>query len=216
MNSYGNNQKKLICYIIFAIILLVLVVNYFMHRGVRRGVKDIPEPVQTEAEGMTTVDINGYHLYILFKYEYDIKALVVSEKSYSGLGIDDRLAPKDVALAWGKVAEYNDRIDFNWRQSGRWYMWSASSYDEIAPVGGESGINTSSSNNHLIPANNVIKREIKKIKRGDYVEIKGYLVDINGSNSGDGSFYWDSSKSREDTGDGSCEVIYVTDIEWLD
>ena len=66
MNSYGNNQKKLICYITFAIIVLVLVVNYFMHRGVRRGVKDIPEPVQTEAEGMTTVDINGYHLYILF------------------------------------------------------------------------------------------------------------------------------------------------------
>ena len=95
-------------------------------------------------------------------------------------------------------------------------MWSASSYDEIAPVGGESGVNTCSSNNHLIPANDVIKREIKKIKRGDYVEIKGYLVDINGSNSGDGSFYWNSSKSREDTGDGSCEVIYVTDIEWLD
>ena len=216
MGNYSNNGKKIIGYTVVIAVLAVLLFPYFSSRGVRRGVKDIPEPVQTEAEGGKTDVINGFHLDISYKYAYDIKGLVISEKSYSGLGLTNKLAPKDVALAWGKVAEYNDRIDFHWHQSGRWIMWRVPSIDDLNPVGGEAGLNNSMSNNHLIPADAVVKRKIKKIKRGDYIEIKGYLVNIDGSKSNGATFYWNSSTVRDDSGDGSCEVIYVTDVDWLD
>ncbi len=33
--------------------------------------------------------------------------------------------------------------------------------------------------------------------------------------NGRGSARWNSSTSRTDTGDGACEIIYVTDVKWL-
>ena len=56
---------------------------------------------------------------------------------------------------------------------------------------------------------------------GDQVKIKGKLVDIFAKNIGEPgkfdpeSFEWKSSVTREDTGGGACETIYVEDIEIL-
>ena len=82
-------------------------------------------------------------------------------------------------------------------------------------VGSVSDINRSSSNNHLVPSDSKIRSKIKKIRTGDHIKIKGYLVSIDGLDEDGNTFYWDSSISRDDTGDGACEVIYVTDVKWL-
>ena len=70
------------------------------------------------------------------------------------------------------------------------------------------------SNSHLIPSNDKIKKQIKKIKKNDYIQIEGYLVHVD-ADTKKGYFFWDSSTTREDSGDGACEVIYVTDVKWL-
>ena len=198
--------------------IIILIGAYFFFTGGRtRAVAGIGEPVQVEAEGQAVMDdVAGYKVTINYLYEYDIKALVVHTHNYYGLGVSDKLAPRDFALAWGKVAEYNDRIDFHWSQSGRWYRWHTKTYEEIIPVGGEDGVNHCSCNNHIIPANAAVKSEIKKVKKGDYIELKGYLVNVNANKPDGSTFYWNSSTTREDTGDGACEVIYVTGIKWLD
>jgi hypothetical protein len=41
----------------------------------------------------------------------------------------------------------------------------------------------------------------------DLVELEGYLVYVKGDN-----FTWNSSLTRNDTGDGACEVLYVEKI----
>ena len=180
--------------------------------GKQRSVSGILPPVQEQASGETTFTINGYNIKLTFLYSYNIEALVVHKKNYSSHKIEDKLVPVDLALAWGKVAQYNKEIDFHWSQSGRWLFWRVDSDTDLALVGGMNGIISQASNNHLIPANISVKNKIKKIKKGDHIKIKGYLVNVYASKSAGNRWDMNSSISREDTGSGACEIIYVTDI----
>ncbi|MBQ8085898.1 MAG: hypothetical protein IJ232_07330 [Lachnospiraceae bacterium] len=205
---------------IWILIVLAMVTN-LISCGVigstsRKSVPGIPDPIQKEASGGTSFELDGYTVNIDYKYSYDISALVVSTHEYSDYDIAGKLAPKDLALAWGPVAEYNDRIDFNWSQSNRWYYWETKTYDEINVVGGVDGVSQHSANNHLIAADDTVKKQIKSINAGDYVNIKGYLVNLSAAKPDGTNFWWNSSKERTDTGDGSCELIYVTSVEWLE
>lgn len=206
----------------WALILAVTVLSLFITLGQiftapnpRRSVGGLKEPVQTAATGHATAYSAGYNVNITYKYAYDIEALVVHTCNYNGSDIASQLSPRDVALAWGQVARQNDKIDFHWTQRGRWYYWRLSADDEFK-IGGMEMVGYQSSNNHLIPKDSIAKKQIMKIKTGDHIRIKGYLVDVYGSKP-DGSYYtWNSSTSREDTGDGACEVIYVTDVYFID
>ena len=116
------------------------------------------DPVQKAATGGEKREIGGYDVRINYKYSYELCGLAVSTRNYPGAGIGNRLAPKDVAMAWGDVARNNDKIDFHWNQVGRWYSWRVDSYEEIAPVGGSTGVNNHSSNNHLIAADDNVAK----------------------------------------------------------
>ncbi|SEP95498.1 hypothetical protein SAMN02910289_00920 [Lachnospiraceae bacterium RM5] len=216
MNERMNNKKlfKTLIAVVIVILLFIFISENVSFK--RKAVSNVPDPVQEDADGGVTKKIGGYDVNINFLYSYDIKALVVHTKDYNGSDIVCKLSPRDFALAWGKVAEYNDRINFHWSQSNRWYYWNVDSYDEIAPVGGEDGVAYHSANNHIIPADKSVKKLVKKVKTGDYIRMKGYLVSINARNSNGATFNWNSSTTREDTGDGACEVFYVTDLEWLE
>ncbi|MBR4224385.1 MAG: hypothetical protein IKR73_06210 [Oscillospiraceae bacterium] len=184
--------------------------------GMRRSVPGLKEPVQTEAKGHDSQYVNGYNVNITYKYAYDIEGLVVHTMNYSGLDLGSKLAPRDIAIAWGQVAARNGTIDFHWSQQGRWYYWRLDNEEDIFRMGGMEMIGYQSSNNHLIPMDGIAKRDIMKIKTGDHIRIKGYLVDVYGSKPDGSYFTWNSSVSREDTGNGACEVIYVTDVYFLD
>lgn len=199
-----------------AVIVIGLAIVLMGSKGKQRAVAGIKDPLQTEAAGQAKMSVDGYDITVNYLYAYDISALVVSIHNYSGSGIGDKLAPRDLALAWGDVAAYNTLVDFHWQQSGRWYSWRVNSDAEIAKVGGIQGVTEHSSNNHLIPADDTVKKQIQKIKVGDYVRIKGYLVNLGGSKPDGTTFYWNSSTTRSDSGAHSCEVIYVTGVEWLD
>ncbi len=62
-----------------------------------------------------------------------------------------------------------------------------------------------SGNMHMIPANPGVKADLDDVGEGDLVRFSGYLVDASGPNG----FTWKTSLSRDDTGDGSCELFYV-------
>jgi hypothetical protein len=203
---------KIIFLTLLTVIVGVLAYRFIEGRGVRRGIKGLEEPIQTEAEGSAKKFVNGYEADITFKAEYEIEALVVHTKTYDSK-VSGALAPVDLALAWGKTAEYNDRIDFNWSQSGRFYYWHVDDLDDLMPVGDVENVNNSSSNNHIIPADDSVKRTVLKIRRGDRVKLKGYLVDVYAEDGKGNTFTWNSSTTRTDTGDGACELIYVTKAE---
>ena len=212
----SNTNYFRIISILLAVLACYLVVTVIYKAGRRRAIAGIGDPIQKETTGYIEINMAGYEVSIYPQYTYEIEALVVHTKNYPGFGLGNRLSPRDIALAWGKVAEYNKKINFHWKQSGRWVSWSVKSYDEIEAIGGTDYVSSHLSNNHLIPSNNSVRRKIKKIRKGDHIKLTGYLVNVDAENKKGKTFIWDSSTTRDDTGDGACEVIYVTDVIWLD
>jgi hypothetical protein len=66
--------------------------------------------------------------------------------------------------------------------------------------------------NHLIPASSAIARRIQAIHVGDQIRMTGLLVDYTVTRDGQTIFTRRTSLTRSDTGNGACEILYVTDL----
>ncbi len=138
--------------------------------------------------------------------EYKASAKVVGKESYPS-GWSGEIAPVDLALAWGKLGEPENEKYISFRQSDRWYFFE---YKPSAPFA-ESYIINHSSNNHIIPATRNIRRAVKSVKVKEKVILEGFLVNLNGTYEGQ-RVLWNTSLSRSDAGDHSCELFYVTKV----
>jgi len=136
--------------------------------------------------------------------EFSMQARVIRAKSYCCDG-PDRLAPIDVVFGWGRMSDETvlKRLDIS--QSGRFYFWR---YEGAPPIPRRE-IETFSANMHLIPATKAIEKQLAKLRPGNIVTLKGYLVEV----AGEGGFVWRSSLTREDTGNGACELIWVDELD---
>jgi hypothetical protein len=141
---------------------------------------------------------------ISLRAEYDIRGVVKGKRKYSDY--PSQVSEYDLILAWGDLnrEEYDQHV--NYSQSGRWYYYT---YDQ--GMIDESFIASNSANVHLIPETDEIGKEIKKLRKNDYIRIIGYLVDVHFENGP-----WETSMTRGDTGNGACEIIYVTEIHVVD
>ena len=136
--------------------------------------------------------------------EYKISGVVVSTKTYSSEW-DGQIAPVDLAIVWGRLTEPETGRYITYSQGVRWYHYK---WREGCPVD-NSYIISHSSNNHIIPANENICRAVKTVRRKDRVVLKGSLVNLTGTPNGK-KVIWNTSLSRTDTGNGSCELFYVS------
>ena len=137
------------------------------------------------------------------KARFEIRARVLSiEPYYTGRNSD--LSPVDLALGWGVMSDQAVIDRLNISQGGRWYRWR---YEGSPPVP-ERQIISSSSNMHMIPADKSVERSLKKLRKGDIIRLEGHLVDVDHPSG----WYWRTSMSRTDTGDGACEIVYVESL----
>lgn len=134
---------------------------------------------------------------------FDIQARVLGRERYY-LGADAGLSPLDLALGWQKMSDQSILDQMTITQGGRWYF---TRYELPAPLS-DQDIILNSSNMHMIPADNAIESELKKLRPGELVRITGYLVDVDN----DSGWKWRTSLTRGDTGQGACEIVYVEDI----
>ena len=146
--------------------------------------------------------MNGYEIRILAQFGLTARALSVS--SYR-TGREADLSPLDVAFGWGRMSEtpVTDRLSIS--QSSRCYYWR---YEGEPPIPRRE-IETSSANMHLIPADAGVARTLDKIRKGQIVKLSGYLVEVKAKDG----WGWRSSLTRDDTGQGSCEVIFVQSVD---
>lgn len=163
----------------------------------------VPEaPRQSEVADPETFAFEGYEL--TQRAGLEIRARVLSTENYY-LGNESDLSPIDLALGWGPMSDQAilDQIDIH--QGNRWYFmrWE---YPTTLP---EKQIVLTSGNMHIIPAEPWVAKELKKLRRGDVVKLDGMLVDVDHASG----FKWRSSLSREDSGDGSCEIFFVQSIQ---
>jgi hypothetical protein len=189
--------------LIFSIIVLVYLVIRDWDSGPIEhppGILVAERPVQADLQP-TTFPLGDYLL--TRKANFEIRARVLSKEPYY-LGRTADLAPVDLALGWGVMSDSSVLSQIDITQSARWYR---TRYDLPPPIS-EQQIIFNSSNMHMIPARKDIERTLKKLREGDIVLIKGYLVDVDH----DSGWYWRSSMSRLDTGNGACELVYVESL----
>ncbi|CUA83239.1 MULTISPECIES: hypothetical protein [Gulbenkiania] len=167
------------------------------------GIRIDATPLQTPADGVAPVVVNGYTLTPLARF--DISARVLSRREYK----QDReaeLSQLDLALGWGAMSDSAVLRKLEITQSDRFFFWRASALpiprDEVV---------RSASNMHLIPADPTVRRTLLSAGKGDGVHLTGYLVEARGQKN----YVWRSSLSREDSGRGACELVYVTAAEVL-
>jgi hypothetical protein len=134
---------------------------------------------------------------------FSIEARVLSREDYLA-GREAELSPTDLALGWGPMREdaVLDRLDIG--QSNRWYHYRWRGEPPLPPR----DIARSSANMHLVPADAGVAAALARIAAGDAVRIDGWLVEAVAADG----WRWRSSTSREDTGGGACELIYVCGI----
>lgn len=155
------------------------------------------QPLQSETH-RSHFDFKGYRIQPLA--DFLIRARVLSREDYV-LDAGAKLSPLDLALGWQRMAEPEIYKALNITQGSRWYRYSWRSQPPI-PL---QDIIESSANMHLIPANESVERILKLAHEGDYIRIKGMLVEA----TTDQGWHWRSSMTRSDSGDGSCELIFV-------
>ena len=110
----------------------------------------------------------------------------------------------DLGLLWGPKSAWIE-ANFEFRQNARWLFWQT---DLPIRDGDRALVTRSVGNQHLIPAEGIsgLDRAIRSTEAGDLVRIEGWLVTITDDA---GREVARSSRTRDDTGDGACEVVWV-------
>ena len=134
---------------------------------------------------------------------FSIDARVLSREDY-GMGREAELSPTDLALGWQRMGDEAvlSRLDIS--QSSRWYHYRWQGDPPLPPQ----DIAHSSANMHMIPSDQASAAALHKVRAGDHVRIDGWLVEAVAPDG----WRWRSSLTREDTGGGACEVVYVCSI----
>jgi hypothetical protein len=131
---------------------------------------------------------------------FSVAARVLSRREY-GSDREADFAPLDLALGWGRMREDAVLSQLDISQGGRWYRYRWSAQPPLPPE----EIARSSANMHMIPASPSVAAALAEVEEGDAVRIDGWLVQVNAPDG----WRWRSSLTREDTGGGACEVVYV-------
>jgi len=164
------------------------------------GVLVADEPVQRQVSSSSR-EKHGYRIELVASF--DIRGRVLGAERYH-FDRGAALSPVDLALGWGPMSDSDVLKQFTFSQGGRFYSWWAKSLPIPRNI-----IETHSANMHMIPAADDIERRLKSIRAGNLVHIKGYLVEVTGKDG----FRWKSSLTRDDSGGGACELIWVESLE---
>jgi len=156
------------------------------------------EPVQELALPVPLVNIAGWELVKMANYR--IRARVLHVKRY----YDDRspLSPIDLTVGWGRMSDTAVISKLKISQSMRMFFYEL----EGDPPIPEPEIVSHSANIHMIPADVEVADWMHRIRTGQLIDLQGSLVSAQ-----NGSLSWRSSLAKNDVGDTSGKLFYVTE-----
>ncbi|MGH8212175.1 MAG: hypothetical protein ACREPP_02950 [Rhodanobacteraceae bacterium] len=156
------------------------------------------DPAQADFESpQPAISFKDATLHPLAKFS--LAARVLSREDYR-FDAESDLSPTDLAFGWGRMSDSAILRSIDISQGGRFYHWQVRGF----PIPRRE-IETHSANMHIIPADASVARALKRVRVGDVVTLYGYLVEADKP----GGWKWRSSLTRDDTGDGACELLYV-------
>jgi hypothetical protein len=165
------------------------------------GVLAPDDPVQSDFDSpQPAIAFNDASLQPLAKFS--LTARVLSRDDYR-FDTESDLSPTDLAFGWGRMSDSAILRSVDISQGGRFYHWQVREF----PIPRRE-IETHSANMHMIPADPFVARALKRVREGDVVTLDGYLVEADKPNG----WHWRSSLTRNDTGAGACELVYVKEL----
>ena len=206
----GTLQMKKILFCVVFIVVFVGLLSMIpkLAKPTIKTVAGVPAPSMTQTVGEDVIEINGMKVRIEKKYEYEATGITKMVKIYTGGGFLDQVSPMDIGLLWGSAAQYNDKLTYDWFYEGRNVLYTVYTKEDVDDVDFDQVIKETIFG-RLIPKDDFVRAEIKKIKMNQYVKIKGYLVNA----------YFPKEAGAGITGFATdvedCHVIYVTGVEWL-
>ena len=177
--------------------------HWFSNRavGVPDGVLVADEPQQTLVSNGEKIQHGRWTLTV--RATYQITARVLGRETYNFDAMSD-LVPQDIALGWGPMSDSRILRSMEMSQENRFFNWRITARTLIPmPL-----IITHAANTHVIPASPAIARRLLRLRPGEVVTLSGDLVDAKR----DDGRWVNTSLTREDTGAGACEVMWVTDV----
>lgn len=172
-------------------------------------------PIQTETTKKTfKIKKSNNQYWIEPLFEYSLTGLVVSYRLHDLKGgihkrwgeNGDNLNIADICVVWGKNINHSilNEIFFYNADYTCFLEWQSQSVGDLFQ-------RNALSNNHLLTEDKRIIQTINNIQIGDQIEIKGLLAKY-GDNEGE---IRGSSITRDDSGNGACETIYLSDFKIL-
>ncbi len=173
------------------------------------------EPVQTDTQAapfQTTV--GGVTYTVTPKADYEIWGLVVSGHDSNAWwdwihqAVNDHLNVVDLCVVFGENVARGAYVGLDY-SSGQWVCnvqtrstekWQRFSMRAL-------------SNNHLLADSKGLAERLRGIRIGDQVRVRGVLAEY--AHNHGMAFTRGTSLTRDDTGNGACETIYVQDVEVL-
>jgi hypothetical protein len=159
------------------------------------------EPEQAAVDGTRPISKSGYRIQPLESFA--LEARVLGAEHYR-LGREAELSPVDLALGWGPMSDSAVLAKIDISQGNRFYYWRVEQF----PIPRRE-IEMNSANMHMIPGNDKVARALASVRTGSVVRLEGYLVEVSASDG----WRWRSSLTREDTGNGACELVWVERLE---
>ena len=187
--------------ILSIIVIALLIVQPFAPADYH-GPEYLDPPIQQNLPQSETWIIEGRKgpVTIELVATYQMQAGVRGRRNYR-FDVPAQVSPMDLILAWGDLNQNHMLEAVRYRQSGRWYYFTVKPESEVT----NTHVSHHSANTHIIPADDKVLKELKSVKTNSYVELTGYLVNVNFE---DGP--WRTSLTRIDTGSGACEIFLVT------
>lgn len=161
------------------------------------------EPSQSsiDAESMRH---KGYTITRLAEFAIDARVLAVEHYWLDSVA---DLSPVDLALGWGPMSDESTLAYMDIDQGGRWYTWRIEAPSRIP----RETVVKHSANMHIVPASTWVERQLDSLREGQVVSIRGYLIKAEKATMRP----WVSSLTRDDAGDGACEIVWVEQLETL-
>ena len=154
-------------------------------------------PVQTPVVQPVELVKNGYMVKEVARYV--VTARIVGTHRYHK-GREADLSPVDLALGWGRMADEKLLHKMSFSQDRR-RLFLQSSRAAMT----EEEIAASTANMHIIPADDVVEEKVASLRTDQVVTLQGVLVDVAHPDG----WHWNTSLTRNDMGDGACEIMYV-------
>ena len=196
--------------------LTVLAVTWFTKDHLPAGdsydLDLLTQPVQriTSRPGFS-LEADGLTYVVEPKYSYELYGVVVSYNDSDAFGdlwhkrVQDYVNIRDLCVMWGENVKLDMHKRMQFSNGSFTCNWSWSDHQ----TGGEFN-NYEVSNNHILVEDLTVKRALMSADVGDHIRMKGSLVHYINTET---SFTRRTSTTRNDTGNGACETVFVDEFE---